>query len=292
MNRRNLGLACLLVSAIALLAPATSFAAPCYSSTPNAATHFDSATDSELGLAPELTSTYMNVDAACNMSVAYEVAGQPSPLLADFYSWYIDTDGNPLTGVLGGGDMAVALDGSLGTALLQYSNGSWSSLKTLPRLGPFSVGFSVSDLGIVSPATPRFYGGAFWSGTYDDYFDFVPEPDAPSIPLSVVFSSSPPVVTQSACVVPRVKGLSYRAARTKITRAGCKVSGVFKRTSRRYNKRALKTVPRAGTTMAFGSSVDLYVGKKPRKRSRRSLAGPIENLEAIANRMNHIDLSR
>lgn len=275
MKRHLFAISAAAIFSAAFLIPSAASAAPCYSSTPASVGYSDSPSDSELGLAPELTGGSASLDGACNLTTGYSVLGQSAPYFGEFYSWFIDVDGNPATGAFGGAEMAMSLDATYGGALAVYSGGTWNALKAIPTAGPFAVRAALGDLGANSPTTLRFYGGGMWSGVYDDYFDFAPDPGQPSVPLAVSFATSPPapaqppVSNQSNCTVPKLKGLSYRAARARLSAAGCRVGVVIKRKSRRYNKRVISSDPRAGTVLTRGSSVDLVIGKKPAKRRSR-----------------------
>lgn len=282
------------IIAAAVLAAPTTASAACYSSTPTSNTMTDSAADGELGIAPELTAMRTTLDAACNVSFAYDVIGQYAPLSDDFYSWFINTDNNAATGSsLGfiGADYAVALSGTGGTNLSRWNGSQFSTVKPITRAGTFAVETTLDDLFAVSGTPITTAGGAFWSGTYDDYFDWIPEPGGAWLPITPFFAGppAPPVSTldTATCVVPGVRGLSLSSAKRKIRNADCAVGSTRKRTSRKYAGRAMGTSPSKGSHLEAGAKVNIYVGKKPRKGRKASVAASSPDLATA--RINQMD---
>ncbi|MBJ7458264.1 MAG: PASTA domain-containing protein [Thermoleophilaceae bacterium] len=282
------------IIAAAVLAAPTSASAACYSSTPTSNTMSDSAADSEYGISPELTAMRTTLDAACNVSFAYDVIGQSAPISGDFYTWFINTDNNAATGSpLGftGADYAVALSATGATNLSRWNGSQFASVKAIARAGTFAVATTLDDLFAVSGTPITTAGGAFWSGVYDDYFDWIPEPNGAWLPITPFFAGPPPppvsTLDTATCVVPGVRGLSLSSAKRKIRNADCSVGSTRKRTSRKYAGRAMGTSPSKGTHLAAGAKVSIYVGKKPHKnRIAATAASSPELAIARINQMN------
>jgi hypothetical protein len=85
-------LSLLAVVVAALFAPAASANAACTSSTPSAAAYTDPV-DGDLGLAPEITTVGVSVDASCHLVVDPGIAAPHAD--GDGVFVYIDSDGNP-----------------------------------------------------------------------------------------------------------------------------------------------------------------------------------------------------
>jgi hypothetical protein len=312
----------------ALLTGASAAHATCYSSTPSGAAYADGPADGDLGLAPEITNVAIGLDAACAYSV---IPGIPGTLIdGDGVFAYIDVDGNPATGsaTFDGADVAV---GSLGVTGPDPAPllGRWDvatqtfTFAGAPSLAPAGTGgFSASldQLGIAaSPTTTRVRVATIWSGIYDNYFDFAPEPSQAPVALPVAFSTvappppvvvvappappapAPPVaaapapppsapVTSTAvksCKVPSVKRLRTAIARTAIRDAGCRLGLVQRSYSASVAAgRVIASLPKAGTR--WSQPVDLVVsrGRRPKKRKQahRASAADVRVLAEIAAR--------
>src|SRR4051812_28913079 len=87
----------LTLAASSLMVAGPAAASPCASSTAGTQNFADSTTDSESGLAPEITSTTASIDGSCGVSLSYAI---PSANLIqdESLSWYLNTDGNAGTG--------------------------------------------------------------------------------------------------------------------------------------------------------------------------------------------------
>lgn len=281
-----------IVAAVVLAAPATAGAA-CYSSTPTTNALADSAADGELGISPELTAMRVTVDGTCNVTFGYDVLGQTNPIPNEFYGWFINTDNNSATGSqsgFNGADYAVGLSASGSAGLLRWNGSEFASVKPITRTGAFAVTTTIDDLFAASGTPITTAGGASWTGTYDTYHDWIPEPGAAWLPVTPFFTGSSTAnesgSDDSGCKVPGVRGLSLSSAKRKIRNAGCGVGSVRKRTSRRYAGRVMGTSPSKGTHLAAGAKVSIYVGKKPRKgHSASAAAAPPELVAARINQM-------
>ena len=79
------------------------------------------------------------------------------------------------------------------------------------------------------------------------------------------------------CVVPKLAGKRLKAAKKKIRAAGCRVGKVTKPKPRKRGKKAKRrgpfvvksSGPAAGRTVKAGTKVNLRLGPKPQKRTRR-----------------------
>lgn len=136
-----------------------------------------------------------------------------SLVTGDFVATYVNTDGNPATGspTFGGADVAVGILGQIGTDTVGASvwNGSSFQSASFPSLISFPSGttdevwsISAAEMGI-APGTPTtLHFGSIYSGVYDDYFDFAPEPGAAPLAFTAGSLSAPPPAPVVAPVVP------------------------------------------------------------------------------------------
>jgi hypothetical protein len=312
------GLIALLTVSIAF-AGATTAQAACYSSTPASAAYSDSPADG-YDLAPEITTVTATVNASCAYSVD---PGIPYPLVdGDAVFQYLDTDGNAATGspVFTGADVVIGSLGFTGPDPAPVK-GVWSpatnsfSFTGAPSLAAVGTGgftASLEELGVMgTPTTTTLRVASIWTGTYDNYFDFAPDPSIAPIALPVAFSTvapppppapvpQPPAPVAPApvpvaapvaapapavtapvaatgpkvCKVPALKRLRATVARAALRTAGCR----FGRTQRAYSSsvasgRVIASLPKAGTR--WSEPVDLVVsrGRKPKRPRARSASG-------------------
>lgn len=116
-------------------------------------------------------------------------------IAGDFVTSYVNTDGNPGTGVavFGGADVAINIVGAFGTdsvASLRWNGAGWeplplSTLVSFPSdLTDEVWSVAASELGIGPGAVTTLAFATQYMGTYNDYFDFAP--DAGGAPLGFV----------------------------------------------------------------------------------------------------------
>ena len=208
----------LAVVAVAAMFTATASAnAACTSSTPSAAAYTDPV-DGELGLAPEITTVKVSVDASCHYVVDPGIA---TPLAdGDGVFVYIDTDGNPATGAaeVGGADAAIVTVG-LGTTVSPPLRGVWDGEMfvfddTTPAgtsVGNGGFSASVDALAIPSGATTNLMLGSLRVTEDDVLLDLAP--DAGAISLPVTWSAAAPVTKRTDL---------YTAQRRPPPRAPCR----------------------------------------------------------------------
>jgi hypothetical protein len=268
---RPVALAAFVIAIASIAATSTAAAAPCYSSTPAAAALPDSSIDSELGISPELTALRLSVDGTCGVAFSYDVIGQSVLVTNEFYGWFVDADNNKSTGPatgFPGAEYAVGLNYTGAAGLSQWNGSTYVSVKPIARSSVFGASTSLTDIG-ATPGVPISVAGAgSWTGTYDTYYDWVPEIGGAWLSLAPQFSTTPTASTAPAgCVVPNVRGLTTGSAKSKIRRAGCSVGSTKKRTSRTYVGRAMGTSPGKGTHLAAGARVTIYVGKRAKKKA-------------------------
>jgi hypothetical protein len=248
--------------------------AACASSTPLAQSFADDPFDGEIGLAPEIATVDVSLGAACELVVAPRLAdrSETAGLIRDeTVTTYIDADGNPATGApqWGGADRAVLVVGQNG-ADLPPALGTWtgaefsySAAPSLPVVGAAGFTTTVDQLGVPAPTTVGIRVASSWSGLYDVYDDFAPEPGAPSFAFTVTFATAPPsappppapaqpppapvasAARRQACTVPHVRRLTAAAARRKLSRVGCR-SRVVRVRSKLKAGRVVSTFPAAG----------------------------------------------
>jgi PASTA domain len=293
----------------ALLIGSSAAHATCYSSTPSGTAYADSPADGDLGLAPEITTVAIGLDAACAYSVN---PGIPGTLIdGDGVFAYIDADGNPATGspTFDGADVAIGSIGVTGPDPAPLL-GRWDaaaqtfSFAGAPSLTPAGTGgFSASldQLGVAaSPTTTRVRVATIWTGVYDNYFDFAPEspqapialpiafstvappapvvavpPPAPPAPPAPVAAPAPPAsapVTSTAvtsCKVPSVKRLRTTIARTAIRDAGCKLGLVQRSYSASVAAGRVIASLPKAGTRGWSQPVDLVVSNGRRPKQRK-----------------------
>lgn len=284
-------LAALLV-ALAVALPGSASAAPCTSSTPTSNTFFDSASDSEYGLAPELTALRVSLDGACNVKFAYDVTGQAGLIAGEFYYWFIDTDNNSATGAGGGfpgADVAVGLLDDGFAALSAWNGSQFAGGVQLARTETFGASARLSQLGANSGVPIRTAGGGSWtaSNSGNKYDDWVPDGYNEWLSITPFFTATSGGGTGGGggtvggngadrCIVPGVRGLTLSSAKRKIRNANCRVGSIRKRTNNQYAGRALGTSPGKGSNRAAGTKVTIYVGKRSKKRGRSAATGSVD----------------
>src|SRR4051812_37920875 len=112
---KKLGLA---LGCAGLLTGATTppaLAATCSSSAVNSTSYADTIGDADAGLAPDIASGAIAIDASCGVTATYAVTNRSYGMLSgDFVSWYLDTDNNAATGSQSGFKGADLAIGRLG----------------------------------------------------------------------------------------------------------------------------------------------------------------------------------
>jgi PASTA domain-containing protein len=281
VTRRSLSVVGGMAAALALMiAPASSQAA-CYSSTPNTQVFADSPFDGDSGLAPELAGVGIAVDSGCGVVADPVVVNRPFGLFdGDGVGIYIDTDGNPATGspIWNGADRVIITAGSNvadlppGLGVWNGTTFSFAANPFLPKVGDAGARATIDQLGIAAPATVGVRVASIWSGIFNTYGDFAPEPLVPSFAVPVSFSNqAPPVVTPApapapapvpvaapvttpsvapkpakACRVPSVRGMPANRARAKLKAAGCRYT-IKAVTSKTREGRVVSLSRQAGT---------------------------------------------
>ena len=162
---------------------------------------FDALGDNE-GLAPDLAQMFAFSSDDGRYTVGIKLTDN---LLVngDFVATYVNTDGNRATGsaAFGGADVAVGILGQIGPDVVGASrwNGTSFQAASFPSLISFASGstdevwsISAAELG-VGPGTPTTaYFGTLYSGIYDDYYDFAPEPGGAPLAFTVGALAAPP----------------------------------------------------------------------------------------------------
>lgn len=201
-------------AALAACAAPSAAHATCYTSTPTTQSISDSAADGQSGLAPEITSVALDLNATCGLTLNPVIAGRPANLISgDAVGTYIDTDGNPATGepVFNGADRVILVVGLTGPDLppgLGVWDGttfSFAGTPNLPLAGIAGASTTVDQLGITtSPLNLSVRTGAIWksSSTGNVYGDFAPEPGANPFAWPVAFSSVAPLPPPPPAPVP------------------------------------------------------------------------------------------
>jgi len=299
---------------LAVLVPAGTAHAACFSSTPSTATFADSPADGDAALAPEILAVTAGTDGACRVAVEDVLMGTAVPgdlIDGDSVGIYLDTDGNPATGapLWSGADRVAIVVGRIGPDLgpaLGVWNGASFDFAGAAPIAPIGAGgfaASVDQLGMQAPAAVGVRTITLWEGLYDIYADFAPEVFAPSFRFPVAFSTAappppavpappppaappaPPTVTRpvkktSTCTVPRVTRLRSAKARRRLRGAGCRYRVVRVR-SRRAAGRVVSTRPRAGRRTSRVVRIRISRGR-PAMASALALAAVERRLSAAA----------
>jgi hypothetical protein len=244
--------------------PGTALAA-CSSSTPVDRSFVDNASDSQLGLGPEMAFVGVTLGSACDLTVLPTLVDRSSTvgLISDeTVATYIDSDGNPATGSAqwGGADKIVLTIGRRGPDL-RPALGTWTGEAfsfaagvTLPAVGAGGFTASLDQLGVAAPTTLGLRVASTWTGLRDTYDDLAPGRGLPPIAVPVTFATdgAPPAPPPAAgpafapCLVPKVRRLPLSEARRRLARAGCR-SRVVRVRSRLRPGRVSTTLPAAGT---------------------------------------------
>jgi hypothetical protein len=290
---------------LAVLLPAGTAHAACFSSTPSTNTFADSPADGDEGLAPEIVAVTAATGAECQVAVGPVLAGYLAPgdlLDGDAVGIYLDTDGNAATGspLWGGADRVALIIGEIGPDLgpgLGIWNGADFDFVGAPPVAPLGaagVFATVDQLGIAAPSTVGMQTIATWDGLFDTYADFAPEVFAPSFRFPVAFSTTappppppppmvePPVEQPRGCVVPRVNQMRAAKARRRLRRAGCRYRIVRVR-SRRPAGQVISSWPRAGWRTSGTVRIRISRG-----RARRAVAASTLDLAAVERRLSAV----
>jgi hypothetical protein len=261
---RRLAIAGAAAGAMTVGAPGSA-AAACTASTPADQSVVDNASDSELGLAPEIIFVDATLGSACDLVVLPGLgdrSGTAGLIRDETVATYIDTDGNPATGSprWGGADKVVVVLGRLGSDL-PPTLGSWTGATfsfaaaiTLPVVGAGGFGAKLDQLGVSGPTTLGLRVASSWTGLRDTYDDLAPKRAGPSFAFPVTFTTdgvppAPPIPASdipAICMVPDVRRLPLQLARKRLARAGCR-SRVVSVRSRLEPGRVSHTLPAAGT---------------------------------------------
>jgi len=325
MTRRTQTVVGALAAAIALMALPAASQAACYSSTPSSQAIADSPFDGDTGLAPEMAGVGIAVDAACGIAVDPVITNRPLDLISgDGVGIYIDTDGNPATGspIFDGADRAILTVGLTGPDL-PPAIGTWdgttfsfTAAPQLPRMGEGGARATLDQLGIAAPGNIGVRVLTTWTGTFNTYGDFAPEPLAAPFSMPVSFSTqapppaapapaavpaptAAPVVpaaptptptptpvgasAKKSCRVPAVKGLTATRAKKKLATAGCRVT-LRVVSSKVREGRVVSTSPKAGSKTSKSIVVTVSRGRHAHRAAARSARVDAGALYAAANR--------
>ena len=288
----------IVVFGAALFGGANAAHAACYSSTPATAAFADSPNDAEVtpngdAAAPEITTVTASLDASCNLTVDANLPAAFEP--GDWVTVFINRDGNTATGdmnhwgadiaVFSASDVAPRLDTWVG---MDYVPGA--GIGSSPKSGAFKA--TIDELGIPANILAGTVHITLESGYQDEagelYFDYAPN-GLDSMPLKVAYSTSAPVVTPTptptpvpvvapkpaapapmpapavaTCTVPKVKGATRAAAKSKLEKAKCKpaASIVRKYSSSVRKGRVIGTTPGAGATASAPVKLIISKGRK------------------------------
>jgi hypothetical protein len=290
MSPRSLVVLCVSIGALLYGAPAAQ--AACTSSTPSNASFTDPANDQE-GAAPDLTELQFSLDAGCTFTFD---SGLSSLTEEEAVAVLIDRDANAATGdpdLLGTDLIAVILRfGSDTVTALGWWDGMFYRPDESPPIAATAspLGFSVAidRLGIAPGTTAAIrvlslgpgeedldmapdpvdaitmavnYGGAPEVPTFEP-IPAQPDPETPS-----PFPIAPPSAESPGCTVPKVKGRTLAAAKSRLTARGCtptvKVTRRYSSTVRKG--RVIGTTPRSGARTTKKVKLIVSKGKRPKR---------------------------
>jgi PASTA domain len=266
------------VAALLTLTVSTGTArAACGSSTPASVSFPDPAADAGAG-APEITSVDASLDAGCRLTIEPKLA---APLNADqavliqlgfLPDEFVDRDIIVVQGV-----PPFMFDGSsppnpIGPLTAVGSAGFTATVDEVGLTGSTSLGIFVVTVYDPTPTTPgdetfdeASAGGNFlrFPVAFQPPSPPPPPPPPPPSPPASVKPATPPANTQaSACVVPKLKGLTVKKAKAALKKAGCKYKLKGKGRVRSFS-------PKAGTRTNGTVQVKCKQKKRKKKRARR-----------------------
>ena len=264
-TRMALGAVVALGACAALAATSSTAAAtPCGTSTPATTTAYDSPSDGDYGLAPEISAMTITVDGSCNISITLSL--DALLIYGDSHAIYVNTDGNIATGspTLDGSDVAVLTIGRTGVddnPVMETWNGSgWTvGAQLTPSANSWGFVTRIDTLGIADPTTITAQAGTVYRGLYGDYFDWIPDVGLPPIPLSVAFAapapppppaapaSAAPAAPSAACITAKsaLGSVTATIINTQRLRAKAKTPAARKKANARL--KALAARKRAAT---------------------------------------------
>lgn len=227
--------------------------------------------------APEITSVIVTVDADCNLRFEDTFSNRSGAMgPSDVLQWSIDADNNlgtgRGTGPLKGTDMGLSMTPDGQVRVLDVAG---QVITTLPAAGPFAASVPAATLGLTETSTFRVQAASFYflSGR-PGYFDLAPNEGDPPFVVQLTPAAAavappstpatptplPPVTAPVAqCVVPKLAGLTVRAARIALTKANCALGAVHTRRARGKAGLILLSSPKAGTTTTAGRKVAVTV---------------------------------
>jgi hypothetical protein len=325
MLRTRSALLAIAAAAATTFATAATAQAACSSSTPANQVFADDAHDAELGIAPEIGSVTATVDAACNYRVDPGIAYSLWEDDAVFIYIDTDGSAGTGDPVLGGADIAVGTFGTPSGQMLPLRGDWDGEGFAFTDPEPFGYrvaygGFraTVDELGIAPGAVTQIIVATVSLRGDELYADFAPEPDAGRIALPANYVLAPPPVAsptpvpsgllptrprtprvrpsapprtlvtiapKAPCAVPKTKGLTVGAARTRLRAAGCSVAtattAAYSPTVRRG--RVVGTTVPAGRASASAFRLIVSKGKRPRRVKASASATVLQRLNVLAN---------
>jgi PASTA domain len=255
----------LAIVAIGVFGIATEAAgATCYSSSPNSASHPDSATDGE-GLAPQILRLDVALDSSCGITVTPVIDAPLPEGLADgeTVGIFIDIDENAATGDprSNGADRFIIVGGRAGPdyapTLVSWNGVEFDTASRLPLPAMGLAGFrsDLNRLGVPSPVSIgiRAVSVLRINTPVGEIIarDAAPDFSQPPFKFPVTFS------TARSCVVPQVRGMTVKRAKKKLKQAGCRYRV-------RGKGRVVSTSPRARTR----TTKIVIVRARPKRKAR------------------------
>jgi hypothetical protein len=136
------------------------------------------------------------------------------------------------------------------TCSAAFDNGTSVTLSAAPTAGSSFAGWSGAGCGGTSTCTVAMSAGQDVTAT----FVAPPVSPAPAVPVAATLASR--------CIVPRLTGKKLKAGRKAIAKADCKLGRVTKKGTDGRTDKVVRQEPKAGTTRATGSKINVVLGGK------------------------------
>ena len=209
------------------------------------------------GTAPDIRTVEVTNNARGRITMRIRFANRTSDLQTnDYIVIFLNTDRNAATGDADGADHAIEFrQGAFNVS--QWNGSEYASIEARSARAGMRNDVITFEIDRQELANTRGFEllalAARIAGTDIEALDRAPDTGEWVFQLA------------SFCVVPRVTGTSLAAARAAVTRAGCRVGRVTRRSSAAPRNRVIGQSPRAGTQRARGTRVNLTVSRGRRR---------------------------
>ena len=209
------------------------------------------------GTAPDVTTVDVTNNARGRITLRIRFANRTSDLQAnDYIVIFMNTDRNAATGDEDGDDHVIEfMQGAFNVS--QWNGSAYASIDARTARAGMRNDVITFEIDRQDLANTRGFElitlAASLAGTEVEALDRAPDTGEWVFQLA------------SFCVVPKVTGMTLSAARSAITRAGCRVGRVTRRSSSAAANRVVGQAPRAGTQRPRGTRVNVTVSRGRRR---------------------------